>query len=102
MSSRNVYLGPEDRAAATSLSRGLAAAAERVGAGERDGAAIEAAAAGVIAAEARCALDYAALVDPITFHRLPRLDGAAILAVAARVGPARLIDNILLPHPATE
>jgi pantoate--beta-alanine ligase len=102
MSSRNAYLGPEDRAAAATLYRGLTAAAERVRQGERDGAAIEAAAADMIAREPRCELDYAALVDPDTFHRAARLDGPAVLAVAARVGPARLIDNILLPHPPTE
>lgn len=102
MSSRNAYLGPEDRTAAVALSRGLAAAAERVALGERDGAAIEAVAADLIAREPRCDLDYAALVDPDTFRRMARLDGPAVLAVAARVGPARLIDSILLPHPPTE
>ncbi|MFP5450845.1 MAG: pantoate--beta-alanine ligase [Thermoleophilia bacterium] len=102
MSSRNVYLGPEDRTAAVALHRGLSAAAGSVAGGERAGAAIEGAAAAVISAEPRCELDYVALIDPDTFRRLPRLVGPAILAVAARVGPARLIDNILLPPPATE
>jgi error-prone DNA polymerase len=102
MSSRNVYLGPEDRTAAVALHRGLAAAAGSVAGGERSGEAIEGAAAAVISAEPRCELDYVALIDPDTFRRLPRLVGPAILAVAARVGPARLIDNILLPPPATE
>jgi pantoate--beta-alanine ligase len=102
MSSRNAYLGPDGRAAAAALHRGLKAAATSVTRGERDGAAVEAAAAAVISAEPGCDLDYAALVDPDTFHRMARLDGPAVLAVAARVGPARLIDNILLPHPPTE
>lgn len=102
MSSRNVYLGPEDRTAAVALHRGLSVAAGCVAGGERSGEAIEGAAAAVISAEPRCELDYVALIDPDTFRRLPRLVGPAILAVAARVGPARLIDNILLPPPATE
>ena len=102
MSSRNAYLDPDDRAAATALYRGLVAAQTLAEAGERGGAALEAEAATTISAEPGCALDYAALVDPDTFHRLPRHDRAAILAVAARVGPARLIDNILLPPPPTE
>lgn len=104
MSSRNAYLDAADRAAAPALHRGLRAAADLAAAGERDAAAIEAAAASVIRAEPRCALEYAAVVDPDTFLPIPRLPlrGDALLAVAARVGPARLIDNILLPPPPTE
>lgn len=104
MSSRNAYLGPEDRAAAPALYRGLRAARDLVDAGERDAAAVAAAASAVIAAEPRCALEYAAVVDPDTFAPVERLEppAGALLAVAARVGPARLIDNILLPLPPTE
>jgi pantoate--beta-alanine ligase len=102
MSSRNAYLDSDDRRAAAALYRGLSAAAASSEAGERDGTALEAEAAATITAEPRCALDYAALVDADTFRRLPRHDRPAVLAVAARVGPARLIDNILLPPPPTE
>lgn len=104
MSSRNAYLGPEDRAAAPALYRGLQAALALAVSGERDAAALEAAAAAVIGAEPRCALEYATVVDRDTFQPIPRRvpQGEAVLAVAARVGPARLIDNILLPPPPTE
>lgn len=102
MSSRNAYLGPEDRAAAAVLHRGLQSAAELAAAGERDTATLEAAAAAIIAAEPRCALEYARVVDAESFRPVARRAGATILAVAARVGPARLIDNILLPPPPTE
>ena len=99
MSSRNAYLGPADRAAAAALYRGLAAAAELAASGERDAAAVEAVARAVVDAEPRCALEYAAAVDPDGFVPLQTLDRPAVLAVAARVGPARLIDNIPLPTP---
>jgi pantoate--beta-alanine ligase len=93
MSSRNAYLGPDDRAAAAGLSRALAAARALAEAGETDGARIEAAVAAALAGQPRVALEYAALVDPDGFDRLAVLDRPALLCLAARVGPARLIDN---------
>ena len=100
MSSRNAYLGPDDRRAAAALHRGLRAAHARAEGGERDAARIAAAARAVVDAEPRCALEYVAVVDPETFEPVERIDGHALVALAARVGPARLIDNILLPtHP---
>ena len=99
MSSRNAYLGPEDRAAATALRRGLLAAERLAEAGEREAAVLEAACRAEIQAEPRCGLEYAAVVDPDSFAPLERVAGPALLAVAARVGPARLIDNTLLPIP---
>jgi pantoate--beta-alanine ligase len=93
MSSRNAYLGHEDRAAATVLRRALDAAERLAAGGETDVRWIEAAALAAMAAEPRCAPEYAALVDPDRFERLERLDRPGLLCVAARVGPARLIDN---------
>ncbi|HJZ62229.1 MAG TPA: pantoate--beta-alanine ligase [Miltoncostaeaceae bacterium] len=103
MSSRNAYLGREDRVAAAGLSRALAAARALADAGETDGPRIEAAVAAGVAAEPRVALEYAALVDPDTFARLRVLDRPALLCLAARVGPARLIDNeALIPADLPE
>lgn len=97
MSSRNAYLGPEDREAAGALRRALAAAESMAAAGERDARRLAAAARAVMAAEPRCAPEYAEVVHPDTFEPLSRLEGPALLCVAARVGPARLIDNVPLP-----
>jgi pantoate--beta-alanine ligase len=101
MSSRNAYLGAEDRAAAPVLRRALAAGEALAARGVADAAAIEAEAAAVMAAEPRCRPDYAAVVEPASFRRLERVDGPALLCVAARVGPARLIDNTELSVPTT-
>jgi len=97
MSSRNVYLTPEERAAAPTLHHALQAGADLAAAGERDGAAVEAAVAGRIAAEPRIdAPDYVALVDPDTLERIATLTPGqrARLLVAARLGKPRLLDNV--------
>ena len=97
MSSRNKYLGPEDRAAAVVLNRALragAAAFEDKPAGSVT--AVIAAMTAVVAAEPRANLDYADVCDPDTFDPLTELRAPALLAIAAQVGPARLIDNFLL------
>jgi pantoate--beta-alanine ligase len=96
MSSRNVYLSPEERRAATSLSRGLRAAQEAVRRGERDATALAAVVRGEVEREPLAALDYAAVVDEATFDDLDRVDRPARALVAARVGKPRLIDNVAL------
>ena len=97
MSSRNKYLGPEDRAAAIVLNRALRAGADAFERQPAGGVAdVIAAMAAVVAAEARAQLDYADVCDPATFAPLTELHAPALLAIAAKVGPARLIDNVLL------
>jgi pantoate--beta-alanine ligase len=96
ISSRNAYLSPEERKAASVLSRGLFAARERFTAGERDAAALVAAARDVIATEPLVRLEYLELRDAETLVELERAEGRAVLAVAAYVGSARLIDNVVL------
>jgi pantoate--beta-alanine ligase len=105
LSSRNAYLGTDDRRAAAVLWRALSAASELVGAGEVDATALIAAAERELATEPRCAPEYVAVVDAESFRPLARIDaGRALMCVAARVGPARLIDNVPLapPHPPTD
>jgi pantoate--beta-alanine ligase len=93
MSSRNVRLDANDRRRALALSRGLAAARDAAAAGERDAAAL----AGIVSdelAKESLAAEYVAVLDPDTFTPVPLVDRPALVALAARVGPVRLIDNM--------
>jgi pantoate--beta-alanine ligase len=94
LSSRNVYLSPEERSAAPVLFRALTAGRAAVDAGGRDPAAVGAVMAGVVASEPLVRLDYAAAVDAADLHVPEALDGEVRLLVAARLGRARLIDNL--------
>jgi pantoate--beta-alanine ligase len=96
LSSRNVYLDAEARRRAGLLSRALAAGVERFRRGERDGAALARAARTVLEAEPAIAVDYVACIEPSSFTAATRADDRSVLAVAARVGGTRLIDNVVL------
>jgi pantoate--beta-alanine ligase len=95
LSSRNARLSQSERERALSLSTALTAARERAGAGERSAAVIVDAARAVLA-EAGVEPEYCELVDPDTLEQVETLDQDALLAVAARVGEVRLIDNAIL------
>lgn len=96
LSSRNAYLTPENRATALCLSRAVRQAQDAVAAGERDAAAIEAAAKETLAA-AGWAPDYATVIDAETLIPIQTvLPGASALLLAARKDGLRLIDNTLL------
>lgn len=97
MSSRNVYLTPEQRAAAPVLHRALRAAAARFEAGERSGDALRQAMLDVLAAEPLAQVDYASAAHPATLRELEQADEAgAVLSLAVRIGKTRLIDNLAL------
>ena len=97
MSSRNAYLGAADRAAATVLYRALQAGRLAFETQAEDGpSAVIRAMADTISAEPRALLDYAEVRDPRSFLPLNVLRAPALLVIAAKVGPARLIDNFLL------
>lgn len=101
MSSRNMRLtGTTDRVRALALSRGLFAAQQLAALGERSARAIESAVQVELDAAA-LPTDYATLVDAATFLPVDALDRECVLAVAAHVGPVRLIDNVRLT-PATQ
>ena len=93
MSSRNVYLSPEDRAAAVVLRRALDAGRGAAAGGADDPAEVVEAMTRVVEAEPRAVLDYAAAVDPDTLETPERLGPEARLLIAARLGQTRLIDN---------
>jgi pantoate--beta-alanine ligase len=94
LSSRNVYLTDAERPAATILSRALAAAAAAIEAGERDPDAVRCQMAAIVAAERLATLDYAEVVSVDDFRTPTPLSGELRLLIAARIGRARLIDNV--------
>jgi pantoate--beta-alanine ligase len=94
LSSRNAYLTSEERRQAVALWRGLAAARALLRAGERSAARLRAGVRRVWRAYPLVREDYVAVVDPDRFAPLTRVRGRALVAVAARVGRARLIDNL--------
>jgi pantoate--beta-alanine ligase len=96
LSSRNAYLSPEERRAATVLYRTLQAARSLVEAGARHAAPLREVMLAGLAAEPLCQTEYAAVVDADSFQPLDRLGGRVVLPVAARVGATRLLDNISL------
>ena len=95
MSSRNVYLDAEARARAAHINRALDAAEAAVAAGETDAAAVVAAARSVLDA-AGIEPEYLELRSADDLALVDTVEDAALLAVAARVGAARLIDNRIL------
>jgi len=96
MSSRNVYLNPEERRAATVLFRALRAAQERFAAGERNGDALRAAMRAVIDAEPLARADYVSVADLDDLHELETVTSRALASLAVRIGTTRLIDNCVL------
>lgn len=97
LSSRNVYLSPAERQAATVLFRALSAARAAYEAGERDGEMLRARMASTLAAEPLAREEYVSVADPDTLAELACIEDRALLSMAVRVGSTRLIDNLILP-----
>ena len=95
MSSRNTLLDAESRRRAVALSRALFAVERAVKNGETDAARALAAGAPLLAAE-RIEPEYFAAVCAETLAPVRTIDGETLVALAARVGPVRLIDNVLV------
>jgi len=96
LSSRNVYLTPEQRVAARVLSASLWAASQGYERGERDANRLRAQIRELVQREPLASLDYVSVSDAATLEELDRVDRPALVSLAARVGRARLIDNTLL------
>jgi pantoate--beta-alanine ligase len=98
MSSRNVYLGPEERVAALCLFRALNTAKFLWDVGERRGDVIREAMQDVLAAEPLATPDYVSVADPVTLEELDDSGTAreALASLAVRIGKTRLIDNFIL------
>ena len=100
MSSRNVHLSPDERAAATVLRRALLAARDGWAAGERSADALRKAMRDELATEPLADVDYVSVADGRTLAELETIDGPALASLAVRFGSTRLIDNELLDEDA--
>lgn len=103
MSSRNQYLSPDERERALAIHRALSQAQEEVEKGERRAARLVAKMQNVMLdpgtlGRVHVSIDYVAAVDPMSLKPVELLTGPAVLAIAARVGNTRLIDNMTV-HP---
>jgi pantoate--beta-alanine ligase len=107
LSSRNVHLAPDQRAAATVLRRALLAAREAWDGGERSASVLRQRMRDVLEAEPLADVDYVSIADGRTLEELEIVDGSALASTAVRFGETRLIDNEILdvdaePDPGTE
>jgi pantoate--beta-alanine ligase len=99
MSSRNVYLKPDERRAATVLYRALCAGRDAILAGERNGKRVQELVETVIASEPLVKPEYVDVADAESLDPLEELRGEVLISLAARVGVARLIDNVTVTVP---
>ncbi|MBI3952318.1 MAG: pantoate--beta-alanine ligase [Acidobacteria bacterium] len=96
MSSRNNYLNAEERAAATILYKALQRARQMIDAGARNAEEIVQAMRAMIENEPRARIDYVEIANAKTLKPLTTLTGECLIALAVFVGPARLIDNLVV------
>ena len=97
MSSRNVYLDPEQRQAANVLFRALSAAKELYEKGERNGEKLRQTMKDILAGEPLAQIVYVSCADYDTLEELDEVRGKALLSMAVFFGKTRLIDNVVLP-----
>ena len=93
VSSRNVHLSPDERAAAPVLHRALVAACDAYARGERSAERLRLLMRETLAAEPRADVDYVSVADGRTLRELEVVEAPALLSLAVRFGATRLIDN---------
>jgi pantoate--beta-alanine ligase len=98
LSSRNAYLSPNDRERALALSRALLLAHQAFCEGERRAPILEQKMRQQLQSESEVAVEYIAIVEPDGLEPVAMVDGRTVIAIAARIGRTRLIDNISLAH----
>jgi pantoate--beta-alanine ligase len=96
LSSRNVYLNPQERQAAVVLSRSLEAARQAYARGERDANRLRQIMLDILEAQPLANPQYVSCADPITLQELETISRGALLSMAVYVGRTRLIDNTVL------
>ncbi|MBN1566598.1 MAG: pantoate--beta-alanine ligase [Acidobacteria bacterium] len=96
MSSRNVYLNPAERQAATVLYGALSAAKSRYDSGERDADVLRDTMQSVLDAEPMARAQYISAADPETLGELKTINQGVLLSLAVCIGETRLIDNFLI------
>jgi pantoate--beta-alanine ligase len=96
LSSRNAYLQGADRQSALALSRALGVAHQAFCQGERKAVVLEQRMQTALKQNPEVAVEYIAIVEPTSLTPVAAVDGCTIVAIAARVGGTRLIDNITL------
>ncbi len=99
MSSRNIYLSPDDRIRAATLYKSLQAGAEAIRRGVTNGEAVQSAMAQVVKKEPALTIDYLAVCDPHTLEPRSAVTSRVVLLGAVRIGSVRLIDNLLATPP---
>ena len=96
MSSRNQYLTPKERESAAILYRALILAKQEIEKGERDPRRLLLRLRSLIGTEPSIRIDYIAMVDPQSLEDKKKIEGSVLIALAAYLGKARLIDNIIV------
>jgi len=100
LSSRNVYLSPDQRQRAVSLYASLCHAEKMVASGETRADRILAAVEEILLEQGKGRIDYVAVADPETLEPVEQITGETLIALAVRIGETRLIDNCLIQPPA--
>ena len=96
MSSRNSNLSPEERKKALSLSRSLNDSKEKVNRGITSSKQLRQNIKNIITAEPGTQIDYISICDPISLEEKEEVKGRTLIALAVKIGPARLIDNCII------